>query len=82
MKTITNNQKFSFDRKGWFGISGQGLYKGILYIPMNTSMISALGSTGYKASPQSYNQIDALDQQSEFIRNSGIQIQNQGDWIN
>ena len=80
MKTVTNNQKFKFDRKGMLW-GGQKLYKGILYIPMNTSMISALGSTGYKASPQDYNKIDALDQQAEFIRNSGIQIQNQGDWI-
>ena len=36
-------------------LTGTDLYKGIIYIPMTESHISALASTGFKASPEEYN---------------------------
>jgi len=59
MKQVSGNAKYSLNN----GISipvigrvtGTDLYKGIVYIPMTESHISALASTGFKASPEEYN---------------------------
>lgn len=76
MKQVTGNEKYSLDNGisiwGIGRLSGTDLYKGTIYIPMTESHISALASTGFKASPEEYNQIDALDQQAQFIRSSGF----------
>ena len=76
MKQVTGNAKYSLDNGVSIPVigrvSGTDLYKGILYVPMTESHISALASTGFKATPEEYNEIDALDQQAEFIRSSGF----------
>lgn len=79
MKDVTKNDKYKLDDPtSALGVNlwgGTDLYKGIIYIPMSNSTISALASTKYKASPQEYNQIEAADQQAEFIRSKGLKIQ-------
>jgi hypothetical protein len=65
MKQVTGNSKYSLDNGisvPFFGrLTGTDLYKGTIYIPMSESHISALASTGFTASPEKYNEIDALD---------------------
>ena len=72
MQTITKNEKYKLDR-GIF--SGTDVYKGVIYIPMVSSTVAALAGTGYKASPQDFNAIDAKDQQADYIRKTGLNIQ-------
>jgi hypothetical protein len=59
MQAVTNDSKYKLDRS-WFG--GTDLYKGVIYIPMHTSTITALGGTGYKGKPSDYMEIDSLQQ--------------------
>lgn len=68
MQTVSDNKKFKLSNS-WFG--GTKVYKGIIYIPMVSSTISALGGTGYKASGDEYNQIENLQQQT----NAAIKLQ-------
>jgi hypothetical protein len=58
MREVTKNNKYKLDNgisTPLGQISGQKLYKGMVYIPMSSSTISALASTGYKAAPEMYN---------------------------
>jgi len=58
MKDITKDNKFSIDNGVGIGSLRFGrtdLYRGMLYIPMSNSTISALASTKFKASPEDYN---------------------------
>ena len=62
MQAVTKNEKYKLDR-GWF--SGTDLYKGVIYIPMNSSTITALGGTGYKGTVNEYMNIDKLQQERD-----------------
>ena len=59
MKDVTNNNKYSLDNGISIPlvgrVSGTNLYKGIIYMPMTNSTISALASTGFKDKPTIYN---------------------------
>lgn len=61
MQSVTKNEKYKLDRS-WFGTD---LYKGVVYIPMNNSTITALGGTGYKGTVDEYMNIDRLQQQRD-----------------
>jgi len=56
MKQLGGDSKYKLNN-GYLGglIGGDELYTGIIYIPMSTSTISALGGTGYKAKGEEYN---------------------------
>ena len=78
MQAVSGNNKYKLDNG--YGIFGGGtkLYKGIIYIPMVTNTISALGGTGYKGSPEEYNRIEALQQQADYARLAGFD--SRGGW--
>lgn len=71
MKQLGGDSKYKLNN-GYLGglIGGDELYTGIIYIPMSTSTISALGGTGYKAKGEEYNQIEAAQQAA----NAAIQL--------
>ena len=69
MKQLSGDSKYTLNN-GYFGIGGDDLYTGIIYIPMGTSTISALSGTGYKAKGEEYNQMEAAQQAA----NAAIQL--------
>jgi len=69
MQSLTKNPKYKLPRGIMGGVfGGTDLYKGIVYIPMVTNTISALGGTGYKGTGSEYNEIEALQQQADNAR--------------
>ena len=72
MQSLTKNPKYKLSRGIMGGVfGGTDLYKGIIYIPMVTNTISALGGTGYKGTGSEYNEIEALQQQADNARQMG-----------
>lgn len=67
MREVTNNEKYKLERH-WFS---SDLYKGVVYIPMVESTLSALAGTSYKGKQSEYNEMERLQQQSDFSRNIG-----------
>lgn len=76
MKQQSGNEKYKLDNGySLFGFGSWGetkLYKGVIYIPMVTSNISALAGTGYKAKGDEYNEIEAKQQAADAAREMGF----------
>lgn len=75
MKQQSGNAKYKLDNGiGFLGMSiGETkLYQGTIYIPMVTSNISALAGTGYRATGDEYNEIEARQQAADAARELGF----------
>ena len=68
MKIARGDDKYSISDGHGIGSWRWGeddIYRGTIFIPMNSNILSALAGTGYKANPSEYMTIDALQQQRD-----------------